>query len=98
MLFAIIATDKPGSFTRRKQARPAHIARLEILNDQGRLLLAGPHPLSDNGSLDDGVSGSLIVAEFESLKAAKSWAAEDPYVKADVYADVLVKPFIKVLP
>lgn len=99
MLYAIIATDVENSLENRLAARPAHIARLEQLKQEGRLLLAGPHPAIDSedpGSA--GFSGSLIVAEFDSLEAAQAWAAADPYRSAGVYADVVVKPFKKVLP
>jgi len=99
MLYAIIATDVPGSLDDRLAARPAHLARLEQLKDEGRLILAGPHPAVDsNDPGAAGFTGSLVVAEFDSLQAAESWAAADPYQAAGVYADVLVKPFKKVLP
>ena len=99
MLYAIIATDVPGSLDDRLAARPDHLARLEQLKNEGRLILAGPHPAVDsNDPGAAGFSGSLIVAEFDSLQAAESWAAADPYQAAGVYADVLVKPFKKVLP
>lgn len=99
MLYAIIATDVPGSLDDRLAARPAHVARLEQLKNEGRLILAGPHPAVDsNDPGAAGFSGSLIVAEFDSLQAAETWAAADPYKAAGVYADVLVKPFKKVLP
>ena len=99
MLYAIIATDAPNSLQARLAARPAHLARLEQLKDQARLVLAGPHPAIDsNDPGEAGFSGSLVVAEFESLVAAQQWADADPYCAAGVYADVLVKPFKKVLP
>ena len=99
MLYCIIGTDHPGSLPLRKQARPAHLQRLETLRDQGRLILAGPNPAIDSPDPGEaGFSGSLIVAEFESLEAARAWADADPYVAAGVYAEVSVKPFIKVLP
>ena len=99
MLYAIIATDNPESLSARLNARPDHLARLHQLLAEGRLVLAGPHPAIDTTSPGDaGFSGSLIVAEFESLEAAKAWAEIDPYVKAGVYASVSVKPFIKALP
>ena len=99
MLYAIISDDVADSLLLRKQTRPAHLARLQQLQDAGRLLLAGPHPLIDNENPGDaGFSGSLIVAEFESLLAAREWAAEDPYATAGVYAKVTVKPFKKVFP
>jgi uncharacterized protein YciI len=83
----------------RLAARPAHLARLEQLKEQGRLVLAGPHPAVDsNDPGEAGFSGSLVVAEFDSLEAAREWAEADPYKAAGVYSDVLVKPFKKVLP
>lgn len=99
MLYAIIATDAPNSLEGRLAARPAHLARLEQLKSEGRLVLAGPHPAVDsNDPGTAGFSGSLIVAEFDSLSAAQAWADADPYRAAGVYANVLVKPFKKVLP
>jgi len=99
MWYVILGTDVANSLPRRKEARPAHLKRLESMRDAGRLLLAGPFPAVDN---DDpgpaGFSGSLIVAEFDSLEDAESWAQADPYVAAGVYASVTVKPFRKVLP
>ncbi len=99
MLFAFIATDKPGTLEKRMAARPNHLARLERLNAEGRLVLAGPHPAIDSENPGDaGFTGSLVVAEFPSLAEAEAWAEGDPYVTAGVYADVIVKPFRKVLP
>lgn len=99
MLYAIIASDHPDTLARRLAARPAHVARLEQLQNAGRLILAGPHPAIDsNDPGPAGFSGSLIVAEFESLPAAQAWAAADPYLEAGVYAQVQVKPFKQVLP
>ncbi|MDR7022821.1 MULTISPECIES: YciI family protein [Pseudomonas] len=99
MLYAIIATDVQNSLENRLNARPAHLARLEQLKNEGRLILAGPHPAVDsNDPGPAGFSGSLIVAEFESLQAAQQWAEADPYRAAGVYASVLVKPFKLVLP
>lgn len=99
MLYAIISEDKKDSLPGRLQARPEHLQRLEALKDEGRLILAGPHPAIDT---DDpghaGFSGSLVVAEFDSLEAATEWADADPYVVAGVYKKVVVKPFKKVLP
>jgi hypothetical protein len=99
MLYAIISEDKADSLPRRLAARPAHLARLQDLQEQGRLILAGPHPAVDS---DDpgkaGFTGSLVVAEFTDLAAAQAWADADPYIEADVYAKVTVKPFKKVLP
>lgn len=99
MWYAIVGTDVPDSLEKRLSARPAHLARLNELQSQGRMLLAGPFPAidaEDPGSA--GFSGSLIVAEFASLEDAKAWAAADPYMAAGVYADVSIKPFRKVLP
>jgi len=99
MLYAIIATDVENSLEKRLAARPEHLARLVVLKDQGRIVLAGPNPAIDsNDPGAAGFTGSLIIAEFESLSAAQAWADVDPYVKAGVYANVLVKPFKQVLP
>ncbi|MBU3057122.1 YciI family protein [Pseudomonas indica] len=99
MLYAIIATDVENSLDNRLAARPAHLARLEQLKSEGRLVLAGPHPAVDsNDPGAAGFTGSLIVAEFDSLQAAKDWADADPYRAAGVYANVLVKPFKQVFP
>ena len=99
MWYAIIAEDFPNSLDRRLSLRPAHLARLQTLQDAGRLLLAGPFPAIDsNDPGSAGFTGSLIVAEFESLAAAQTWANEDPFVAANVYANVTVKPFRKTLP
>ena len=99
MWYAIISEDVPGSLSKRLAARPAHVARLEQLRDQGRLLLAGPHPAIDAQDPGPaGFTGSLVVAEFASLAEAQSWADADPYVAAGVYARVTIKPFRKTLP
>lgn len=99
MYYAIIAQDKPDCLSARLAARPAHLERLRQLQDAGRLLLAGPHPAIDSEDPGEaGFTGSLVVAEFPDLEAARAWAAEDPYVAAQVYGDVSVKPFRKVLP
>ncbi|HEX8989367.1 MAG TPA: YciI family protein [Rhodocyclaceae bacterium] len=99
MLYAIVAEDVAGSLEKRLAARPAHLARLETLQAEGRLVLAGPFPAIDAADPGPaGFSGSLIVAEFESLAAAQAWAAADPYAAAGVYAGVSVKPFKIVLP
>jgi len=99
MLYAIIATDVANSLDARLAARPAHLERLQQMKAEGRIVLAGPHPAIDsNDPGAAGFSGSLIVAEFESLEAAKAWAEADPYVAAGVYANVIVKPFKQVLP
>ncbi len=99
MLYTIVAEDVENSLEKRITARPAHLERLTDLQNQGRLLLAGPFPAID--SVDPGpagFTGSLIVAEFASLEAAKTWAEADPFVSAGVYANVTVKPFRKTLP
>jgi len=99
MLYAIVAEDMPGSLDKRLAARPAHVERLKALLAEGRLILAGPHPMIDAEDPGPaGFSGSLIVAEFASRELALAWASEDPYVKAGVYAKVTVKPFKKALP
>ncbi|HET6805622.1 MAG TPA: YciI family protein [Frateuria sp.] len=99
MWFAIVGTDVPDSLDKRRHARPAHLARLEQLQAEGRLLLAGPFPAIE---CDDpgpaGFTGSLIIAEFPSQADARRWADADPYVAAGVYAAVEVKPFRKTLP
>lgn len=99
MWYAIIGTDRKDSLQARLGARPAHVARLEILRDAGRLRLAGPFPAIDSEDPGPaGFSGSLIVAEFDDLGAARAWADADPYLAAGVYANVDVRPFRKVLP
>ena len=99
MFYAIIASDQPESLADRRAARPAHLKRLEALQAEGRLLLAGPHPAIDSTDPGEaGFTGSLVVAEFEDLDAARTWADADPYVAAGVYRTVEVKPFIKVFP
>ena len=99
MLYAIIASDVENSLENRLAARPAHIERLQQLKAEGRVVLAGPHPAIDsNDPGAAGFSGSLIVAEFDSLAAAQAWAEADPYIAAGVYAKVVVKPFKQVLP
>lgn len=99
MFYAIISEDVADSLERRLQARPAHLERLRQLQADGRLLLAGPHPAIDSEDPGPaGFSGSLVVAEFPSLEAARAWADADPYMEAGVYAGVTVKPFKKVLP
>lgn len=99
MLYAIMGTDVTNSLEKRLGARPAHLERLNAMKAEGRIVLAGPMPAVDsNDPGTAGFTGSLIVAEFESLAAAKSWADADPYVAAGVYADVVVKPFKQVLP
>lgn len=99
MWYAIVGTDVPDSLQRRLSARPAHLDRLNRLRDEGRLMLAGPFPAidaEDPGAA--GFTGSLIIAEFEDLAAARAWADADPYIAAGVYADVSVRPFRRVAP
>ena len=99
MLYAIISEDVENSLSLRASARPAHLSRLQTLQDEGRLILAGPHPAIDSVDPGDaGFSGSLVVAEFPELAAAQSWADEDPYAEAGVYKKVNVKPFKQVFP
>lgn len=99
MWYAIIGSDNDSSLAARTAARPAHLARLNALRDQGRLLLAGPFPAIDAEDPGPaGFTGSLIVAEFDDLATARAWAAADPYVAAGVYRGVDVRPFRKVLP
>jgi uncharacterized protein YciI len=99
MLYAIIGQDVPNSLEARKTARPAHLARLQALQDEGRLLLAGPFPAVDaNDPGAAGFTGSLIVAEFATLADAQAWADADPYVGGGVYKHVSVQPFKKVFP
>jgi len=99
MWYSIISEDVENSLASRTSARPAHVARLEELVSQGRLLVAGPHPAVDsNDPGNAGFTGSLVVADFSSLDEAKSWADADPYVGAGVYSRVTVKPFKLVLP
>lgn len=99
MFYVIIGEDKPGTLEQRMAARPAHVERLLALQQDGRLLLAGPCPAIDSPDPGAaGFTGSLIVAEFASLEAAHTWADADPYVTAGVYGKVTVKPFKKVLP
>lgn len=99
MYYAILSQDVEDSLHLRGQARPAHLERLEALRDQGRLLVAGPHPAVDTETPGDaGFSGSLVIAEFPSLESAQQWADADPFIAAGVYASTTVKPFKKVLP
>jgi uncharacterized protein YciI len=99
MLYAIVGQDVPDSLNLRLAARPAHLDRLHALQQAGRLLLAGPFPAIDsNDPGAAGFTGSLIVAEFDSLDDARAWADADPYVTTGAYASVSVKPFKKVLP
>lgn len=102
MWYVIFSEDNANSLPLRKEARPAHLARLQALADEGRLLVAGPNPAIDADDPADagftGFTGSTVIAEFDSLEAAQTWADADPYVAAGVYAQVIVKPFKKVLP
>ena len=99
MYYAIISQDVEDSLEKRMSVRTDHIARLQALQDEGRLLIAGPHPAIDSEDPGpNGFTGSLIVAEFSSLQAAQDWADADPYIAAGVYEKVIVKPFKKVFP
>ena len=99
MLYMIVGLDVENSLQQRQATRPDHVARLKQLQSEGRLIIAGPNPAVDTLEPGDaGFTGSLIVAEFDSLTAAREWADADPYITAGVYADVLVKPYIKALP
>ncbi len=99
MLYTIIAEDVTDSLEKRLAARPAHLERLNQLKDEGRLILAGPTPAIESEEPGPaGFSGSLIVAEFDSLASARAWADADPYTIAGVYRQVTIKPFKKVLP
>ena len=95
MLYVIFSQDVENSLPLRMKSRPAHLARLEVLNEQGRLFVAGPNPAIDG---EAGFTGSTVIAEFDSITEAQSWADADPYVEAGVYESVTVKPFKKVLP
>ncbi|MFK7975952.1 MAG: YciI family protein [Halioglobus sp.] len=99
MYYAIICEDVANSLPLRQSARPAHLERLQALADAGALLVAGPHPAIDTEDPGEaGFSGSLVIAEFESLEAAQAWADADPYVTAGVFSRVVVKPYKRVLP
>ena len=99
MLYAILCEDVDNSLPLRQLARPAHLARIQQLVDEGRLLVAGPHPALDTEDPGAaGFTGSLIIAEFASLEAATAWADSDPYVDAGVFRRVVVKPYKRVLP
>jgi len=99
MLYAVISQDVENSLEKRMAVRPAHIERLNILKNEGRLILAGPHPAIDNNEPGEaGFTGSLVVAEFDSLEDAQAWADADPYLASGAYESVVVKPFKKVLP
>ena len=98
MYYAIIAVDREDSLEARLSSRPAHLERLQLLRQEGRLLLAGPHPATDSEDPGPaGFTGSLIVAEFADMEEAKAWADADPYTLAGVFSNVTVKPFKKVL-
>lgn len=99
MYYLIYSEDVPNSLPLRKQARPAHLARLEQLKTEGRLLVAGPCPAIDSEEPGDaGFTGSMVVAEFATIEEAQNWAEADPYLAAGVYASSVVKPYKKVLP
>jgi len=99
MLYSIVATDVENSLQARLAARPEHVERLKQLVDQGRLVLAGPNPAIDSVDPGDaGFSGSIIIADFDSLQDARDWADNDPYILSGVYHSVSVKPFKQVLP
>ena len=99
MYYAIVSTDVENSLPLRQSARPAHIERLQTLNNEGRLMLAGPNPAIESEEPGEaGFTGSIVIAEFSNLRDAQTWADADPYVAAGVYAKVSVKPFKKVLP
>jgi uncharacterized protein YciI len=99
MWYSIVSQDVPASLDNRLAARPDHLKRLDQLRDEGRLLVAGPNPAIDTDTPGEaGFTGSIVIAEFDSLDAAQQWADADPYVAAGVYAEVRVKPFKKVLP
>lgn len=99
MLYAIISEDVKNSLEKRLSVRLAHLARLQVLQSMGKLVLAGPHPAIDSANPGDaGFTGSLIVAEFDNLQQAQQWAVADPYIEAGVYARVVVKPFKQVFP
>lgn len=99
MLYVIFSQDVENSLPKRTQARPAHVERLQALKEEGRLILAGPCPAIDAEDPGEaGFTGSMIVAEFDSLEDAQAWADADPYIEAGVYQSVIVKPYKKVLP
>ena len=99
MLYVINGEDVPDSLEKRMAARPEHLKRIQALQEEERLILAGPYPAIDSQDPGTaGFSGSLIVAEFDSLQAAQAWADADPYVSSGIYQKVTVKPFKKVLP
>ena len=99
MYYAVISEDIENSLPLRKQHRPAHLARLELLASENRLLVAGPNPAIDSEDPGEaGFSGSLVIAEFNNLEEARDWADQDPFLLNGIYAKVTVKPYKKVLP
>ena len=99
MLYSMVGIDNENSLAARLSVRADHVARLNQLRDSGRLIIAGPNPAIDSDDPGDaGFSGSIIIAEFDSLQAAQDWADGDPYIESGAYASVSVKPFKKVLP
>ncbi len=99
MWYVIYSSDREDSLAARKAARPAHLERVQVLVEQGRLLVGGPMPKIDSPDPGPaGFSGSVIIAEFDSLEGAREWAGADPYVDAGVYENVDVRPFIQVMP
>ena len=99
MLYAIMSSDVPDSLPKRASARDRHLARITQLLEDGRLVIAGPHPAVDSNEPGEaGFTGSLVVAEFDSLESAQKWAEEDPYLEAGAYAQVVVRPFKQVFP
>ena len=99
MFYSIVGIDNENSLAARTAVRAEHVARLNALRDEGRLIVAGPNPAIDSDDPgESGFTGSIIIAEFDSLQAAQAWADEDPYIKSGAYASVSVKPFKKVLP
>ena len=99
MWYAVISTDVENSLEARLKIREAHLARLQVLLDEDRVMVAGPHPAIDSENPGDaGFSGSLVIVDFPSLEDARKWASDDPYIAAGVYQDSVVKPFKQVLP
>ncbi len=97
MYYVIFAQDKPNTLAKRLSVRPQHLARLQQLQDEGRLLTAGPNPaIDDENPGEAGFTGSTVIAQFDSLEQAQMWANQDPYIEAGVYGEVIVKPFKKV--
>ncbi len=97
MYYVIFAQDKPNTLAKRLSVRPQHLARLQQLQDEGRLLTAGPNPaIDDENPGEAGFTGSTVIAQFDNLEQAQMWANQDPYIEAGVYGEVIVKPFKKV--